>query len=248
MELSKKELGKVRAVQNYILVKPNFNTDKVQLKGGGELEVDGSYDREKHSATTGEVISVPEKLFFSYDNGLASVDFDVDMELMPGDTVYFHYLSVMNALRDNRFFTVEGEHYLWIKYDSMYVAKRGKEVVPINGWMIMEPIIVDQAISSFLEIPQSMKDKKSEKYARVKHIGAPVRNYLKEKDISEVNVKLEEGDVVMYDKHSDIPLQYQLHADFDGLRNVFFRMQRKDVAGILKGTEDEIMDIIKHNN
>lgn len=247
LRLTKEEFNKLRAIGNYILVKPNFNTDKVKLKSGEELWIDTSYEREKHAATTGTVIRVPERLYFSYNNGGQSVDFDVDMELKEGDKVYFHYLSCLNALKDCRYVVYEDEYYLWIKYDSMYVGKRGEDIVMLNGWMLMEPINIDSFKSETLYVPETSKNTSSSKYARIKYFGKPVRNYLRNKNITEVNLKVEKGDVVMFDPHSDIPLQYDLHADLEG-SNKFFRMQRKDITGILKGTEEEIMEIIKSNN
>jgi hypothetical protein len=229
------------------MIKPHFNTEEIELAGGIEVLIDTSYEVEKHAVTTGEVFKAPENIFFSYKSSHASSDFDVDMELKFGDKVYFHYLSCANAMKNNRFYECEGEYYILIQYHSMYVAKRGDDIVMLNGWMLMEPIYVDTFESSVITKTDMSKDKTSSKYAKVSHIGNPVRNYLRYKDVSELNIKVKAGDIVMYDPHSDIPLQYAFHADLDGKKR-FFRMQRKDITGILTGTDEEILELMRENN
>ena len=99
---------RLRANTNMVLIKPNLGaTEKIEF-AGIDLWIDTSFEEEKMAATTGEVITVCEKLFFSLkiEKGMAdkSVRYKTEVEMMPGDIVYFHYLTVKNARGDGRMF------------------------------------------------------------------------------------------------------------------------------------------------
>jgi len=161
-----------------------------------------------------------------------SVTFDVDMEVKVGDTIYFHYLTKQNCEQDSRVITDEyGDKLYLVKYDSCFVVKRKEEIIPINGYVIAERITFTEKFDK-IELPEWLKNKDSVKYAKIKYVGTPVRGYRTEHNVCEQNIEIEEGDVVVYDKNSDIPLQYSFHNNLEN-DSEYIRMQRRDMSAII---------------
>ena len=240
-----------RPLNNYLLVKPNLKTDEIDFNSG-KLRIDITYEKEKHAPTSGVVMAVPEKLFYhqkepsvvgkptphysmlSPDPHPNSTSFDVDMEVEVGDEIYFHYLTKSTSESQGlTFFNTKDNsvNYL-IPYDQCFVVKRKGEIIPINGYLIAERITVSKDKIGSLVLPDSLRKKDSIKFAKIVHVGSPVRGYRGEHDICELNIDTVPGDIVAYDKNSDIPIQYEYHNQLDGKKR-YVRMQRRDLSAII---------------
>jgi len=221
---------KLRPMNNYVLVKPKLDTNKIEV-AGKEFYVDTTWEVEKHAPTEGEVIEVPDKLIFDIKKPW-STEFDVDMELKPKDKVYFHYLTKQNSESNGRVVrNDDGEILYLIPYDQIFAAVRQDKIIPINGYLLVDLIEGDLVKSEVLEIPDLLKKKGSAKFARVKHVSSPIRKYKrfpKEGDCNTVKV----GDIVAYSINSDLPMQYAYYNSL-GKEKKYRRMQRRDIFAII---------------
>ena len=194
MRLTKKQFERFRPLNNWVLIKPNRGEDEIVLNKGEHNEmkfyIDFRFDPTKHAPTVGEVVRVPEKLYYSRSNS-NSTEWLTDMELREGDTVLYSYLSASIALgmeqntyghtyEDKRIVTVEGDDniYILVKYDKIYVAKRNEDVIPVNGYMLIEPL-ERKSIDTFLHLPDIVKEanKDSSMYGVVRYKGSRIEEY-----------------------------------------------------------------------
>ena len=147
----------------------------------------------------------------------------------------------MNAFKpeQKRFFTKDNERFVFIPYQSIFVAIRGDQIMPINGYVLVEP-----CDDPFMEntkkrlqniglelVTLNTKSNTHVSFGKVKYLGKPNREYCDEGNTDDgVNVK--EGDTVVMRKVSDIPLQYPLHQKLDkGV--VYWRVQRRKILATL---------------
>lgn len=258
MEITKNDISKLRPKNNYVLIQLDRSQDELTMEGGTKLFLDTSYEEEKHAPVTGFVYALPEKLIYNRKDP-NSLQWKTELELELGDYVICYFMSSVNAL-DQKFkkmITCEGVQYIFVRYENIFIAKRkiGKhtnhkvmqsivengyalEVIPINGNVICEKLndekylaMERQAKAVGLELPNMIKQKYSGKYVVVRYVGKPNQEY-KEKRFSDENCDVQPGDVVTIRKLSDIPLEYDLHATFEG-RKSFVRIQRKFITGIV---------------
>lgn len=216
-----------RIPTNYVLVEQDLeHNEEVELSSGAKLYVDPTFEPEKHSKIKGKVLAVPDKIYFDKIDE-ASMEYDVDMDVQVGDEVYFHYLSSGKAVKGRMTYEVDGKRCIFIPYDKLFFAKRGDDVIMLNGWMLVEPI--EDTIDTTLVIPDTMRGH-SKKIGKIKHCGSHVRKYKFYPDVCEHNITVADGDRVIFTKHSDIPVEYDLH---NTLGTKVFRMQRKDIIAII---------------
>lgn len=216
-----------RIPQNYVLVEVGeLYQDKVILKNGSDIIVDPSYEPEKHHQVSGIVKAVPDTLYFDKTDIEFSVEYVSPIEIEEGDIVFFHYLQISNALSNDYIINKDGVVSIFVRYDQCFCVIRDNEIKMLNGWILLEPIdYKDRPNSLFNTNLPSHRQKKDPLRGKIAHIGNPVEEYFwgNEKD-DDINV--EEGDVVTFLPHSDIPLEYRFH---QSLNNVYFRVQRKDL-------------------
>lgn len=235
MELTKDEFESMKAHRNMVLIKPDIlSTKRVEMAGGLKLLLYTDFEKEKFSATSGEVIKVCTDRFFHKQGGIEiSAMYDAEIEAQVGDRIYFHYTKMETSNNEGRIFLYEDEYYMWISYDSLYCGKRGDEILMFNGFVLLEPVEDKQIQSTIIKLPGRIRARKSTRYGRVAHVGEPCKAYYEEKDIIDDYINVEKGDVVLFEAHSDIPLQYSFLADLED-KKPFFRTQRKDFVAIAK--------------
>ncbi len=225
-----------KCLNNFCLIKLDPENTSIKLRNGFELYVDNSFEPEKNATVTGEVFGLPSHLKYS---GKPNLDMPwlCDMELQMHDKVILYYLSVVNALNPrNKRYILEGEDkYIFVSYDNVYAIVRGEQVIPINGFCLIEPI-EDPAITHERErmkalgmelVTMGRKISNQVTYGKIKYLGNPNRAYVEDFH-SDKGVDVAVGDVVVIRKTADIPLQYELHAKInDGVK--LFRVQRKNI-------------------
>jgi len=228
------DITKVKAGRGTVLITPLKENDYVFV-GGAKVYVDTSFHKERHSITCGRVISVCDQI----DESLRTT-----IEVQPGDVVFFHYLSVMNAIRDKKLLECDGRKYYSVPYESLYVAKRTinlthgtlsekrfeiyKEgaleqmeiIVCLNGFLLVTPKKehIEDNIGGIL-LPECMLSKEQVSRGVVAYVGSPLSG---EPEV------VRRGDEIIFRKSSSVALQYDLHASFDGT-NKFYRMKRESV-------------------
>lgn len=198
----------------------------------------------QHTVTDGVIVGISDHIHYNDDPVFkgyrGQLKFDVDMEVKIGDIVIFHYMESLNSQRDGRY--IDG--MMLIEYSSIFCVIRGKEVIPVNGYLLVEPL--EEKSSEILWI----NGRPSETKGIVRYAGTPVRRYLDDKDASDsvpviwrdgelkIEMKFPEvGDTVVFKDCHAVKLQYPLHAL---LNKDLYQMQRRSVTCIQTTTEINI--------
>lgn len=238
MELSKNELANFTCVNNQVLIKVTRTTDEIEYKSL-KIKYVNTYDNYRNAVVTGEVVAIPNNLQFGPNHMTALTP----LEIQKGDTVWYKYMAYVNAMPGPnqdivKHYTVKGDdaHYILVDYQSLIMAKRGEDAIPLNGFMIIEPLPAEDLWESdVLEHDQLTKDryKYSETYGVVKYAGTPVTKYWRDQyvpDDPNVNV----GDIVAIDVACDIPFEVDLHRTFEREnQNPYWRVLRRDILGVV---------------
>jgi co-chaperonin GroES (HSP10) len=123
----------MKAGINYVLIRPDDDNDTM-----AGMKVYGEFDQHRSWSVFGEVVAVPERLFFMPMDGLNgypasfladnSLEWETEMELKVGDRVLYRY----NIHMDD-----EGRYggLLMIRYDMIYAKLDPFQ--PINGWVFL---------------------------------------------------------------------------------------------------------------
>jgi co-chaperonin GroES (HSP10) len=225
---------------NLVLLKPRILNDKYICASGVELFIDTKFEPEKHRDIVCDVIQVPSQLIYSEKYGnYVTMPWDVDMEVRVGDVAYCDYLAIQNAMinkYDGKSFIHENELYLLIHYMNIFMVLRDGSPIMCNGYVLVEPTYDEyyMAVKKFNDLglvaPDTVTEmKKVTQYGIVMYLGSRPRNYLN-KDLADMELSI--GDKVLFDKHADIPLEYEYHQTFMK-ETKLFRILRKDIMMVL---------------
>lgn len=225
-----------RALNNFILIKLDPENTSIKLKNGSELYLDLSFEPEKHSTVTGEVWGLPSHLSYC---GKPNKDmpWKTQMEVRMHDKVIIYYLSVVNALKKQyqRYILEGNDRYIFVPYESIYAVVRGEDIIPVNGYVLIEPT-EDPSITEERErlnkiglafIVTERRLSNHVTYGRVKYVGTPNQEYV-DADHSDEGVDVAVGDIVVMKKTTDIPLQYSLHQRVNDGKSLL-RVQRRNI-------------------
>lgn len=222
------------------MIRLDAENDHIKLKNGSILFIDTTFDMEKHATTTGTVCGMPSHLTYTGKPNVG-MPWLTDMEIREGDRVICYYLAIINAFKPEqmRFFVRDNDRYVFIPYSSIFVAMRGDEIIPVNGYCLIEPcedpFVADtkkRLEKLGLElVTLNTKSNTNVSFGVVRYLGKPNREYIDEGN-SDDGVDVKAGDTVVLRKISDIPLQYPLHAKMDGGKT-FWRCQRRKILAII---------------
>lgn len=229
----------IKCLNGNILIKLRSDYDKLVFKSGVELYIDTSFEPEQHAAIVGEVINIPNKIQTNKmgDNGSL---WETEVELEIGDEVVVSYQSVVNALKKtSNFITWEGELYVIVRYWNIFVGRRGDEIIPVNGFTIMEPVdlemeILKERLSKLnLVLPDKLESIKFRQFGRVVYTGEP-KKYVDE-NVTSLDRKLEKGDIVFMASYSDFNLEHSMHRKFfDNEHPEYIVCESRDILAIIK--------------
>ena len=233
------KLEQGKSAGNHVMVELDPENDHIKTKNG-EWYLDTSYEPDKHVTVTGVVKAVPTNLRFDPYNP-SYMPWDCSMELEVGDKVIIHYLAVMNCFRPEmkKYWIQDGKRIVFIQYRSIYCVIRNDEIIPINGYCLIEPM-PDRYIESLKEradtaglILAGMNEKNNKRvvYGKVAYTGIPNKRYF-DPIYTDECVDIVPGDEVVMRKISDIPAEYEYHAKIDGGRK-FYRVQRRDIFAVV---------------
>ena len=228
-----------RVVTNQLLIKLDPENDRIKFKSGAELFLDTTFEPEKHVTVTGTVEVMPMDLFYTGKPNVG-MPWKTDVETQVGDTVIMYYMAVMNCLRPEiGKYIIRGEdRYVFISYQNIYAIVRNGEIIPINGYCLVEPLEdfgyeenVARMKKAGIELVR-LKAKSSKKatFGTVRYCGKPNKEYV-DSIYSDKGVDVKPGDVVVMRRITDVPLEYEYHAKVDGGKK-YWRIQRKNIAGV----------------
>lgn len=235
IELSKEELLRAEIPVNHVLVKLIHKSEGLKTRGGITIgfNTDTTYasdekDSSSHPADTAEVygivVKTPKSLYFNKEDRANSMDWDIEMELMVGDYVWFSVLESKNATE----VVCEGITYRSIPYQDCYVAKRNETVIALNGYVLLEPCFcpvlgdLDHLSKKTIDMTRGI----------IKFVGTPPNAYIRE-NFSHID-DLRVGDEVLFEKRT--PLFYLERtpsiATFMG-NTQFWVTQRRRIVAII---------------
>lgn len=223
---------KLNRTPNKVLVKPTRGSNEILLPGGMKIYMDDRFGKEKHAPTTGIVANNCGKLM------TARLPWETTNEIEIGDYIIYSFESAMCALDDaygSVLFDEDGDVYLFIDYEDIFIARRNDVIIPVNGYLLVSAI--EEKESSGFEIMK--ENKNSSRYGLVEYVGSRNLKYMAvgktREDIFDFEEEIKQGDIIVFNRDSDLPAEYSLHKSLG--TKTFFRLQRKDIDGIIPENE-----------
>lgn len=236
IKLNKHEILRLKLMANKVLVKPSREIDELIFTDGQKIFIESKAAPEMHAPTRGTIVNICETLNYY------AMPWLTDIEAKRGDEVISSYESILYCFNDgdtSRTFVDENnDKYFLLDYSDLFIAIRDNEVIPLNGYAICEPI--EESVSSSFLIPDELKRFRSDKFGRVAYLGSANREYYitnGNKDIRHDLVDAKDvsvGDVVIFDKNCDLPLEYDIHQSLDGRKKTYYRFNRCYIKAIIK--------------
>jgi len=244
IEITKDELDRMVMKSNKVLIRQPEKDKGFIVRPSGLMVITNanamitnsqeSYektDETRFMPRWGIVERVPSELRFNkrqkenpkdnrYDEYL---DWGTTQELEIGDEVWASYFDIMHCDK----FDCEDTIYWIVDYKYLIVAKRGEQVICLNGYILFEQRNDYPLKSKFIILPKEIDKSKG----TIKHIGSANEWYVNPKYSD--NVEVYEGQDVLFRNKvecllepegnyhfSDYPLRYQkrydiLHAQYD---------------------------------
>ena len=243
MKVTREELNNMRCISNNVLIRvDHIANDKITLSGGQVLYLDTEFQPDNAMNVVGTIMAQAEKIYYNKkDDPQKSLGWLTTIETKVGDTVYMDYCAIAQAYgkllhkRDESVVTdqvvmCEDEIYVFLNYGNLIFAKRGDEIVMLNGYVLCEPVQETTLKDTLLlQIPDYIKTNKSNRYGKVAYKGSLNRDYF-DFDNSGDNFDVEVGDVVSFEKYFDIEVEYDMTKS---LTKPYFRIQRSHITGLI---------------
>lgn len=138
-----------------------YRSDVEQSVGGIITEGLDHYNWAEQTARRGKVIKTVNEIKPG-QNGKDLMMRSCDVEIEPGDEVYFNYLDNINSFK----YSCDDVIYKLIPYSAIILAIRKEKVIMCNGYVLLEDMPKEIMVGS-LVIPQFGKEREG----IVKHIG-----------------------------------------------------------------------------
>jgi len=221
------------------MIKLDPDNDSIKFKNGVEIYIDTTFDPEKHATVTGEIYGLPQKLKYTgkANNGMP---WKVPVQLKIGDRVVVYYLAIVNAFRPESYKAIieKDDKYVFTGYQNIYALIRDGQIIPINGYCLIEPcenpdwIRKQERMKKIGLEAVRLTDKNNTDvvYGIARYVGDPVEEYAGGRSDDGIDVK--PGDTVVMRRISDIPVEFDLHAKLDGGKK-YWRVQRRNILAVL---------------
>lgn len=211
---------------NYVMVKPDVD---IRCDRSGLVRND-FVDAHLGKAVTGTVVAICSDTIFMKNDVDADVDivqesleFDVDVEVRPGDRVLFRYMATIDA--DQQF-----DGYYIMRYDDLFARIEVGWLYPLNGMVFLRVGADERKVSGMLADPSYTGASQTMGY--VVSEGRPVRRY---RDYDDVDFSQSlVGKTVIYGKNRAIRIEADDFAKFTKSEYSLYRLHRKSIRGILK--------------
>jgi co-chaperonin GroES (HSP10) len=141
------EVDEIRGemLNNKILVEvETFLYDKIKTESGLVLWSDNSYQISQYAVRSGVVRMIPEKLV-SWKESKQGMSWITDMNLRIGDLVWMYGMSSFSGEK----LLSKGKKYVIVSFEDLYIAKRGDEIIPLNGNVLLIPILKTEKALSY---------------------------------------------------------------------------------------------------
>lgn len=238
----------IKTTNTYVLVRIDHDNSSIKFGKNGELVVDPALDPAKHVPVYGTVACVPDRLLYGTDKTRReltsnSMEWETDIEIKKGDTVYFVYLAMIMALgsylqdkmdiheQSKLFFEFEDDPaiYVLLLYSDLYFAIRNDNIIMLNGYVMVKHLDKQYEYST-LTRTEKMLEEKEKNTGLVVRTGSVCKRHYKSKKVDCVNISV--GDIIIFRKFTNIYFESQLHSTFRDGAN-YFCIQRKYIYGVL---------------
>lgn len=219
--IDKSELEALQVVpeSNSVMVRVPYYNRHQKTSSGLFIVGDEDYKPATHAERWGYVYKVCSKLF--YDPPLInSMQWETEVEIQEGDEVWFNFNMALHAYT----YICDNEIYKMLKYQDLYVARRGKEVIPLNGYVVLKEWKPPKK-SVFL-----LEEKADKRFAVVEHYGSCNKEYSNSHYSDDIQLGV--GDRVLLEEGTSlIPLEGGLHNTFRD--DQVFIQQRKRILAVV---------------
>jgi co-chaperonin GroES (HSP10) len=215
------EIGSLegKLFNNRVLVEVDaFIYESIETKSGLKLAIDPSWEVSPYSVRNGTVVLLPEKLI-DWEQDSTAMSWKTDMDVRIGDKVWFYGMMSQDCEK----LSFKGRKFMVLSYEDLYLAKRGEEVIMLNGNVLLEPIIKTVKALSF---EQRMEDNL---FAKVAYIGKNNYEYEHDKeDCPDLKVGME----VILHGYAVRHLEQEPYLFFDGKKYII--CQNYEILGYLE--------------
>jgi len=227
--ISKDELDKLNIpfASNMVIVHVPHKNENTRTNAGVYVVGDTDFSVHHHVERWGYVYALPSS--FEYELSRDMEQWDTDVECEVGDKVWFDYRAALNAYT----FVVNGEWYKLLKYSHLYVAIRGEDIIPLNGYVLFKRFIPEKE-SEFL-----LDSDPDERFGIVAYAGSKNKRYRIDMFSDDIDIK--NGDHVVFEEGTAcFDMEYELHEVFG--ESVVLQ-QRKRILGVVDEDHDNILSL-----
>jgi co-chaperonin GroES (HSP10) len=181
------------------------------------------YDASQHLDRWGVVAKLPDKLHYE-KKGRSSkwkLEWKTEMEIKVGDLVWADYYNLHHC----PIFKVEDKMYWVVQYNCLIVAKRGEEIIPLNGFCLFDRVN-EALVSKLIYIPEQINTYKGV----VRYIGSLNTDYANPKRSDDIEVI--PGDEVIFRLGAECLLENEQHRFFED-RNLRYE-QRFNIQAVIR--------------
>lgn len=216
---------------NLVLVKIKDSNDQIDIKDGGKLYIDPTYNEWKHSVRVGEVIACPRIL--------KNMEWETKIQCKAGDKIYFSPIEYANAEKRGYKFIKEGCTYIFVKYSLCFMSVRNgfDEPIMLNGYNLLsaEKSEEESVTKTGIILLPKEEDRTRLKLCSIEYTGERNTSYNKHPAFPNGDSYLiKKGLKVYIEKNADILLEDPMHQTFDKGKELY-RVQSKHIAVIKDG-------------
>jgi hypothetical protein len=236
----------MKIANNKVLILP-----KGHYTSDGVFELYDSFNPERHWSVSGQVVMLPDRLVCNHGyieelrknrNPISqkiiqeavrtSLDFETYNQLEIGDMVWFRYNNHANVLDDGEYIEYKNVKLLLIDYDTLYLALRKENQIPLNGWIFVEPIDYskDELVALGGGFEKWVKDERVPGVGIVRLTGEPNSCYIDGKPEGQ---DIPVGKKILFRRTLNVPIEWAYHKELNEGKYPYYRMQRKDVLAII---------------
>lgn len=168
----------------------------------------------------GEIVSLPKSLSIRKKGGDLGLEWQTTLEAKVGDIAYWGIMEGANC----PLIRVGDQTYFLVDYAEIRLLKRGEEIIPVNGFIILEA--VEHKEGGILITPESAKHT-DKKRGVVKYIGKRNECYYPD---NFYDAHLNVGDTVLFSAGVLTELEDERY--FSLLRGLFYVQSRWVIATI----------------
>lgn len=226
-------LDRFKILSNYVLCKP-IPYSKITASGIVLGVLNENQYLVENCDRMFEVIKLPQRLRFKgkQQAAIRPMTWETDMDIQVGDTIWVTPFESVNAIHVK----IDKTEYALIHYEEIRAAKRGDEVITVNGWLLCEEVKDEHGFGEFKI--KSVNDKK----LKVLHTAKPNKSYIREYEKGtysymdwDIHMEINSGDtVIKIDTRMGTKLEGEMFRKFDGDKRII-AIQSRHIGGVEHG-------------